>query len=163
VAERFREFSGRKSLAAFTALFADTDPLCRQAPPVVIADGRRTARIVIRGIGGGDGASRFTVSGGRLISAERGAKGEWLLVVQPNEKAWDVKITCTTAGEAIGFPDGSTRNHIPPQRLTKLNEKSFMSSLRLPCRKAGWSETEAPVWLQEYLLPRTIWRYGWSG
>ncbi len=154
VAERFREFSGENSLAAFTALFSGADPRCRQTPPVVIADGRRTARVVISGVEEGTGAPHFTVSDGRLISVERGMKKEWILVVQPFDKAWNVRVSRTGAGETIDFPlIAATAIDIPPHKLAKLNEKTFMLRLRsFLAEKPARGKPKSPLWLREYVF-----------
>jgi len=154
VAERFREFSGKKSLAAFTALFSGTDPCCRQSPPVVIADGRRTVRVVISGVGEGDGAPFFTVSGGRLISVKRGTKREWIVVVRPFEKGWDVRVSTTVADETSDFPlTVAPAIGIPRRKLVEIDEKTFMPRLRsFLAGKPGSGNPNSPVWLREYLF-----------
>lgn len=154
VFERFREFAGKKTFAAFTALFSVNDLRCRQIPPVVIADGRRTARVVIGGMAGGDGAPLFTVSGGRLISVERGTKEEWILVVRPEEKQWDVRVSCAAPNEAIDFPlIVAPAIDIPRRKLAKLDEKSFMPRLRsFLAGKPAKGKEKSPVWFREYLF-----------
>jgi hypothetical protein len=155
VAERFRDFNGKKSLAAFRSLISGADPCCSQIPPVMIADGKRTARVVISGVGEGDGAPRFTVSGGRLISVERGTKKEeWILVIRPYEKGWDVRVSATFADETIDFPlIVAPAIEIPRHKLAEISEKSFMPRLRsFLAGKPRRANQKSPVWLSEYLF-----------
>lgn len=155
VAELFRDFSGGKSLAAFTALFAADDPCCRQIPPVVIADGRRTVRVFISGKEGGEVAPLFTVSGGRLVSAERDReKKEWITTVQPDENEWDVRLRSAGANGIFDYPlIVAPAINVPLRKLVGLDEKSFMPRLQsFLAGKPAKGTAKSPVWLREYLF-----------
>ncbi|MCM2359960.1 MAG: hypothetical protein NDI77_17545 [Geobacteraceae bacterium] len=155
VFERFREFVGKKSHAAFTALFSGIDPCCRQIPPVLIADGSSTARVVISGMEGGDGAPLFTVSGGRLISVERGRDGEeWIVTVRPDEKQWDVRVRSAAANGSIDFPlIVAPAIDVPRRKLAKVDAKSFMPRLRsFLAGKPAKGKEKSPAWFREYLF-----------
>jgi hypothetical protein len=151
VAESFRDFKGKKSLAALTALFSGTAPGFRQTPPVLIADGRRAARVVVDGVEG-EGVPLFTVSSGRLVSVERGTKDEWILVVRPQEEEWDVWVSCTVANETIDFPlTVAPAIDIPRHRLAELDERTFMPRLRdFLAGKPARGKPRSPAWLREY-------------
>jgi len=154
VFERFRDFSGGKSLAAFRELFADADSACRQTPSIVIADGRRTARVVISGVEAGDGAPSFTVRGGVLVSARRGGKDEeWIVVVQPFENWWDVSLSATFANAVVDFPLTVTPAiAIPRRKLAQIKERTYMLRLQsFLAGKPGKALSKYPLWLREYL------------
>jgi len=155
VFERFRDFSGARSLAAFRELFSGVDPCCRQTPSVVIADGRRTARVVISGVEEGGVAPQFTVSGGELVSTKRGRNDEeWIVVVQPYQGWWDVRVNATFANAVVDFPLTVTPPlDMPRRKQAHITDKTFM--LRLRSFLAGKPEnvpSEYPVWLREYLF-----------
>ena len=155
VFERFRDFSGTRSLAAFRELFYDVDPCCRQTPSVLIADGRRTARIVISGVEDGDGPPLFTVSGGGLVSAKRGSNDEeWIVVVRPHQGWWDVRVNATFANAALDFPLTVTPAlEMPSRKPVQITDKTFMLRLRsFLSGKPGNVPSEYPVWLLEYLF-----------
>ncbi len=152
VAERFRDFSGKKSLAAFTALFAGNDPRCRQIPPVVIADGRRTARVVISSRESGDVAPLFTVSGGRLVSVERDRETTgWIAIVKPHANEWDVRLR---ANGTVDYPlTVAPAINVPPLELAGLDKKSFVPRLRsFLAERPPKGKRQYPVWLREYLF-----------
>ncbi|HBA88149.1 MAG TPA: hypothetical protein DCZ75_09250 [Geobacter sp.] len=154
VFERFRDFSGGKSLAAFRELFADVDVCCRQTPSIVIADGKRTARVAISGVEAGDGPPAFTVRGGMLVSAQRGSDGEeWIVVVQPFENWWDVSLSATFANAVVDFPLTVTPAiGIPRGKLAQIKEKSYMLRLQsFLAGKPGKALSKYPLWLREYL------------
>lgn len=154
-AERFRDFSGKKGLAAFTALLSGAGTCCRQTPPVLISDGRRTARVVVSGVEGVDGPPLFSVSGGGLVSVQRGAnEEEWIAVVRPREDAWDVRVRCIAANDAIDFPlTAAPAIGIPSRKLAELNEKTFMPNLRrFLSGKPGRGRGNSPEWFREYLF-----------
>lgn len=160
VFERFRDFAGEKSLAAFTALFSRGDPCCRQVPPVVITDGKQTAQVVIGGVDESKvrqmkkGAPLFTVSGGQLISVKRGTEAEeWIAIVSPDEKWWDVRVTCTAADETIDFPLTVVPPiQIPSDQLAEINDKTFMPRLRSFLDETGNGKPRVAVWFREYLF-----------
>lgn len=155
IAERFRDFSGKKGLAEFTALLSGAGTCCRQTPAVLIADGRRTARVVVSGVEGGDGPPLFTVSGARLVSLERGAnEEEWIAVVRPLKDAWEVRVRCIAANDTIDFPlTVAPAIGIPSRKLAELNEKTFMPSLhRFLSEKPGRGRGNSPEWFREYLF-----------
>jgi hypothetical protein len=154
VAYRFRDFTGGKTFSAFTALFSEIDPSCRQTPPVVVADGTRFAEVVVAGLNKGNRTPRCTVSGGRLVAAQPGARQEWVLVVQPGENEWNVRIHCAAAHRTIEIPlIAAPAIEIPYQTLAGINERTFMPRLRsFIAERAGKGKTESPVWLLEYLF-----------
>lgn len=160
VFERFRDFAGEKSLAAFKALFSRGDPCCRQVPPVVITDGKQTAQVVIGGVEEGrvrqmkNGLPLFSVRGGELISVKRGkGEEEWIAFVQPYEKWWDVRVSCTAADETIHFPlTAAPAIAIPPHQLAGLDESTFLPRLRSFLEETGKEKPPAAVWFREYLF-----------
>lgn len=159
VFERFRDFTGEKSLPAFTALFSRVDPCCRQAPPVVITDGRQRAQVVIGGTEEGrgmrmkDGAPLLTVSGGRLISVKRGSEEGWIATIQPYENWWDVRVSYTASDEAIDFPlTVAPPIEISPGQLAAIDERTFLPRLRSFLDETGKEEPKVAVWFREYLF-----------
>ncbi|HBG04842.1 MAG: hypothetical protein A2075_11410 [Geobacteraceae bacterium GWC2_58_44] len=155
VFERFRDFTGKKSFAAFRELFSGVDPCCRQTPSVVVADGRRTARIVISGVEVGDRAPLFSVSGGTLVSAQRGRHDEeWMVVAQPYENWWDVRVRAVFANSVVDFPLTVTPGiEMPRRNLALIKDKEFMLRLQgFLAGKPGKGKPVYPVWFREYLF-----------
>ena len=155
VFERFRDFTGKKSLAAFLELFSGVDPCCRQVPAVVVADGRRTARLVIGGVEVGNRAPIFSVSGGTLVSAQRGGNDEeWIAVVQPYEKWWDVRVKAIFANAVLDLPLTATPAiEIPLRKLAQIKESAFMPRLQdFLAEKPGKAQSPYPAWFREYLF-----------
>lgn len=159
VFERFRDFTGEKNLPAFTALFSRVDPSCRQAPPVVITDGRQRAQVVVGGTEEGrnmrmkDGVPLLTVSGGRLISVKRGSEEGWIATIQPYENWWDVRVSYTVSDEAIDFPlTVAPPIEISPGQLAEIDERTFLARLRSFLDETGKEEPKVAVWFREYLF-----------
>lgn len=155
VFERFRDFTGKKSFAALRELFYGVDPCCRQVPAVVVADGRRTARVVISGVEVGDRAPLFSVSGGTLVSAQRGGHDEeWIVVVQPYQNWWDVRVRAVFANSVLDFPLTATPAiGIPRRTLAQIKDSDFMLRLQgFLAGKPGKGKPAYPAWFREYLF-----------
>lgn len=152
VLERFREYRGTKSFAALRALFEGVDPCCGQTPPILVADGRKTAQVVVAGVETAAGASRFTVKGGSLVSARRSGDEEWTVVVRPDRNAWDVRVKAVFANAAIDFPLTVVPPIVFPRRqLGQINAKTFPALLQ-SFVSSYRRVSNYPVWLREYLF-----------
>ena len=152
VFERFRDFNGVKSLAAFEKLFYGVAPCCRQTPAILIADGRQTARVVLDGVEAAGGPPSITVSGGRLVSAKRGGNNEeWVVVVQPYRNLWDVRLSASFANAVVDFPlTVATPIEIPRRKLAQIKDKNYLPRLR-SFVAGNKALAKYPVWLREYL------------
>ncbi len=69
VLDRFRAFSGKKTLTALEGLFTRWDPVFSQNPAVVLSDGKTIARITLRLQGRAGDPPIFSISGGHCVSA----------------------------------------------------------------------------------------------
>jgi len=152
VLERFREYSGTRTFAALKALFEGGDPCCSQTPPILVADGRKTARIVLSGVETAAGPPRFTVSGGSLVSARRSSDEEWVVVVRPDRYAWEVRLNAIFANAVIDLPLAVVPPiEIPRRQLAQINAKTFPARLQ-SFVSSYKGVSKYPVWLREYLF-----------
>jgi len=152
VFERFREYSGARTFAALKALFDGVDPCCSQEPPVLVADGRKTAQVLLSGVETAAASPRFTLNGGSLVSARRSSDEEWIVVVRPDRYAWEVRLNATFANAAIDFPVTVVPPiEIPRRQLAMITPKSYPARLQsFLSGNRGWPKY--PVWLLEYLF-----------
>jgi hypothetical protein len=104
VLERFRLFQGERSAKKLTALF-DPPPGAsfRQEPPIVIADGKGTARVSIGQVAG-DKTPNFTFSSARYVSFHRVSGREWLVEAKPEQGVSSAEIVILCGGKVRRIP-----------------------------------------------------------
>lgn len=85
VLERFRLFQGEKTLESLTALFhKDGATFFSQTPPIGIADGKSSVKLLIRQVAG-DKTPTFAFNSSRFVSLAKTGDAEWEVEVRPNK------------------------------------------------------------------------------
>lgn len=157
VLDRFREFRGPKTLAGFRSLFEDVDPCCRQLPPILVADGKKTVRLLLNGMEAAATPPRLSATGGKVLSVERGGDGEqWTVVVQPDPSAWEVRIGGSFANAVVDFPVTVVPPiDVSPATLARITDGSFAASLKAFVDRSQEGE-DYPLWVKEYLFTANL-------
>jgi hypothetical protein len=96
VLEKFRLFPGEKTPAQLVALFdlGQGVPFS-QTPPVAIADGKSSVKIVISKVAG-DRAPNFAFNHAKYLSLRQTGEGEWQVEVTPEKGAIRASISMVT-------------------------------------------------------------------
>lgn len=85
VLERFRLFQGEKTLESLTALFhREGATFFSQTPPIGIADGKSSVKLLIRQVAG-DKTPTFAFNSSRFVSLAKTGDAEWEVEVRPNK------------------------------------------------------------------------------
>lgn len=104
VLDRFRAFSGKKTLTALEGLFTRWDPVFSQNPAVVLSDGKTIARITLRLQGRAGDPPIFSISGGHCVSATMTNSGIWILEILPNQGSLSTSVTVAFPGQMTEYP-----------------------------------------------------------
>lgn len=107
IAERFKHYSGSKTLAAMVKLFdKKIAQAVNQEPSILISDGKNKATLSVDIPSRITSSPNFAVNGGTLVSykKDRQVKGRWTVVVQPNPGSNAVSITIITGTEELEYP-----------------------------------------------------------
>ncbi len=104
VLESFREFTGKKTVKAFKALFDGVSmPGIRQEPAVALSDGKTRVKVFIRLPGPGKQAPNFSVKGAKIISLKLNGS-TWVLEALPNVKVCEATVTVLDNGSITQIP-----------------------------------------------------------
>jgi hypothetical protein len=128
VLERFRTYSGPRTPAALTELFAA--PLAAdvlQQPKVVLSDGATAVRITITPGSPDSKAPNVAFKGARLISLNRSTKDEWIIEALPD--AGTLKASLILLGDTGTREIPLTVSPTLPKEID-LSEAGFVAYLR---------------------------------
>jgi len=93
VLERFRLFQGERTLESLTALFRrEGATFFSQTPPIGIADGKSSVKLLIRQVAG-DKTPIFAFNSSRFVSLAKTGDAEWEVEVRPNKGAVRSSVT----------------------------------------------------------------------
>ncbi len=98
VLDLFREYTGERSLKAFTALFGKASmPGIRQEPAVALSDGKTRVKVFIRLPATGKYAPNFSLKNAKFVSLEKEGE-EWVIEALPDRNACDSSVTVLDNG-----------------------------------------------------------------
>jgi hypothetical protein len=104
VLEKFRLFSGDRTIVNLTALFAgDGGATFSQSPAVAIADGKSTVKVVISKVVG-EKSPNFTFNSARAVSVHSTGEGEWEIIAKPQKDALKASVVMISNGVVQEFP-----------------------------------------------------------
>ena len=132
VLERFKDFSGNKTPEALIALFSPQKGQAMQDPPIVLADGKTTMKVLLDVNPSGEN-NNFLLDGVNLVSLVNKDKNSWVAELLP-----DKKITEAT----ISIPRSKQWDVIPLTVAPPMDVKINPSSSRL-------SEADFKLFLKE--------------
>ena len=107
IAERFKHYSGSKTLSAMVKLFdKQIAQTVQQEPPVLVTDGKTKATLTVNIPSRITSSVNFAVNGGTLVSykQEKQIKGRWIVSVQPNPGSNNVALTIIAGTEEFEYP-----------------------------------------------------------
>jgi hypothetical protein len=100
----FREYTGKRTLKAFKALFDKASmPGVRQEPAVALSDGNTRVKVFIRIPLTGKEAPNFGAKKAKLISLKPDGN-TWVIETLPDKKAYDSAIIILDNGSATRIP-----------------------------------------------------------
>jgi hypothetical protein len=132
VLERFKEFNGNKTPEALIALFSPQKGQAIQDPPIVLADGKTTVKVLLDINPAGEN-NNFLLDGVNLVSLINKDKNAWVAELLP-----DKKIT----GATISIPRNTQWDVMPLTVAPPMDVKIDPSSSRL-------SEADFKLFLKE--------------
>lgn len=107
VLERFRDYRGERTPAAFMALFDQQQTIgFRQDPPVVLSDGKAVVRLRFVSTPERENISDVALSGGRVLAARKDpeATNTWIIDVVPEKGTYDMAMALLQSGVLMVFP-----------------------------------------------------------
>ena len=153
VPQRFREYTGERTLQGLVALFArDPRSTLVQDPPVVIADGTARVRISFPWKRETGGTPDIALSDAKLINSGAQDGDCWAVTAQPNQGSWNASLLIKVAERLVEFPLVVA----PPLRMPKgIQESTFLAALdRFLADQAGAATRDDPAGraLNEYVF-----------
>ena len=107
VLERFKEYRGARSVAAFVSLFGNESMIgCRQEPPVSLSDGSSVVRVLFVSAPGADPSSAISVMGARLLALKKDPDNTnaWIAELVPEKGAYRASLAVSQGGRRMVFP-----------------------------------------------------------
>jgi hypothetical protein len=107
VLERFRDYRGERSPAAFRALFVQQQTIgFQQDPPVVISDGKAIVRLRFVSTPEREDISDVALSGGRILAAIKDpeATNAWIIEAIPERGTYEMAMALMQRGVLMVFP-----------------------------------------------------------
>jgi hypothetical protein len=134
ILDRFRDFSGKRTMKAYLALF-DQEPLIgfRQEPPIVLSDGVSTATVHFISTPEREHTSDLAVIGAKLIAAKRDpdSTNTWIVTVLPEKGSTNVTLAVTQKNVLMVDPlTVASRVDADLDRSGTVNEADFALFLR---------------------------------
>ena len=104
VLDRFRDYKGESTPKNLIALFdRDEKSGVRQEPPVLLADGKASLKIVISNVSGAH-APNFALKKARLVSLKRDADNAWVVEARPEKGAYNGSLTMLLDDSMVELP-----------------------------------------------------------
>ena len=107
VLERFRDYRGERTPAAFMALFAQQQTIgFRQDPPVVLSDGKAVVRLRFISTPEREDISDVALSGGRVLAAMKDpeATNTWIIEAVPGKGTYEMAMALLQREVLMVFP-----------------------------------------------------------
>lgn len=107
ILDRFREYQGERTAAAFISLFEEQSMIgCRQEPTVALSDGKSVVKVRFISTAGNKTASDVAVWGARLISLKRDPDytNTWVVEVLPEKGGYQASIAVSQGELKIVYP-----------------------------------------------------------
>ena len=105
VLERFRTFTGERTMENFLGLFTAASPQgLKQEPPVAIADGTSSVVVTLRLQGKETMTPTFALHGARLVALDQSEDEGWILQVVPAEGKLYAIVSVLTDSGVMDFP-----------------------------------------------------------
>jgi hypothetical protein len=104
VLEKFRLFTGDRTVSNLTALFKGNDAATfTQSPAIAISDGKSTVKVIISKVSG-EKAPTFTFDSARAVSVHSLGEGEWEVIAKPQKGVLKASIVMLSNGVAQEIP-----------------------------------------------------------
>ncbi len=131
VLTRFKEYKGEMTSKALIDLFAvDEKAVVRQVPPIMIADGKSTLKIIIPG-SEGKGAPNFALKKAKLASLKMSRDNNWIVETKPEKGATDVSVTMLLGDTAVEIPvNCAPKADVDLDKTGKIDENDFRLFLK---------------------------------
>jgi hypothetical protein len=107
VLERFQEYTGARTAKAYISLFELDGAIgFHQEPPIILADGKSSVKVVFISDPGKKDASDVALSGAKLISIKQDPDytNTWIAEVRPEKDAYKAGMTVSLQKLTIVFP-----------------------------------------------------------
>ena len=107
ILDRFYEYNGVETAAAFIALFGQENVFgYRQEPPVALSDGRSVVKIIFISTPGNRTTSDIAVIGARLISLEKDSNytNTWVAELMPEKGGYQASISLSQGQVRMIYP-----------------------------------------------------------
>jgi hypothetical protein len=131
VLEKFRLFTGEKTVQNLVALFdRDKAAFFRQTPPICIADGKASVKVLISKVSD-DKAPNFAFNSARYVSLTRPGEGEWQIEVRPDKGVVRASISMLTDGAQQEIPLTVTpKVNVDLDKSGKVTDADFLLFLK---------------------------------
>ncbi len=97
ILQRFRDYRGERSFAAFVSLFTRDDQCAfEQSPAVAISDGISGVAVTLDAEPSQQDAPNMGLSGARIVSLWRDLRGKWRIELLPNKGEYEVILYVIT-------------------------------------------------------------------
>lgn len=127
VLQRFREFTGKRSLSAYLALFQGApDETVVQEPPVVLSDGKALVRVFFPWQAEEGSTPDIALSDATLVHLGVDDEKSWVVTALPNRGSWTARLVLKLAQQVVEFPLVVA----PPVKVRiGINEDNFLAEL----------------------------------
>jgi hypothetical protein len=163
VLQRFREFTGKRSLPAYRALFRSAPGDLVQEPAVAISDGKALVRITFPWQVEEGGAPDIALSDATLVRSGVSDAKSWAVTVLPNPGSWTARLVLKLAEQVVEYPLVVA----PPVKIPKgISEENFLAELdgfHFEPAGAGKGEgDQGRKTLSEYIFSANFLASGWN-
>jgi hypothetical protein len=131
VADRFRSYTGERTVKALTGLFAPQNnaPFV-QEPAILLADGKVTLKVTIDGVAGKK-SPNFALTGATLVTMKRKGTSGWIVEAKPQKGVAVASITMLQDGNMIEFPlTVAPKIDLDLDKSGNVNEADFLLFLK---------------------------------
>jgi hypothetical protein len=133
VLDFFREYTGKRNLKAFVALFDKASIRgVRQEPAVALSDGKTKVKLFVLIPSTGKEAPNFAVKNAKLISLKPDGNA-WVIETLPDEKTYDSSVTVLDNGLLTRIP----LTIAPPIEMDVVKVHANGDNEIMPTRRAG--------------------------
>jgi len=153
VLQLFGEFTGKKELKAFAALFERHEPRMVQEPVIALSDGKTPVRIRLDPEPATVSPPHVSLSEAKLVSLRKEGDKGWIVTAVPDKGTWKACLTVRAGGSTTEFP----LVVVPPVAVPKeTTEKTFTAALeayasaQAPC--CEWGGEQCRRYFHEYVF-----------
>ncbi|OGU14428.1 MAG: hypothetical protein A2076_16845 [Geobacteraceae bacterium GWC2_53_11] len=152
IAERFKHYSGSKTLAAMIKLFdKKIAQTVHQEPSVLLSDGKNKATLTVDIPTRITSSPNFAVNDGTLVSYKqvKQVKGRWTVVVLPKPGSNNVSVTIITGVDEFEYPLTVVQ---PIKTSLTLDEKGWSTFSKAAAPQHDFNSDGVRDYLDEYIF-----------